>query len=216
MLKWLQNLPKVTQTSYKLEESLCFFRNNIKKIEIDPYKIFNEFRTEFEINREIIGIKTQKLDVYFAEYLENLALKLYAVIKNEGLKEWVKINKTDHPDNMLLQILEESDYKVNIEKLSSGLIGVNLYDWTEITETIFFNEMDKQLKAIKQITFDPNKHMVITFGDDATIIHKNIELSTKANLITSNISRIIETQGKFITKEELDYIIFTLINKYLK
>lgn len=216
MLKWLQSLPKITQTTDKLEKHNYFLRENIKKIEIDPYLIFKKLRKSYEDDNESIGMIKFQLDSFFADYLEKLEIKIYQYLEDDGLKEWVKINKINHPQNLLLKILENCDYHILLNELSTGLIGVDLYDWTELTEFIFFNELDKQLKDIKQIQFDPSKHMLLTFDDDKAIIHKNIELSSKANLITNNINRIIDTQGKFITKEELDFIIYTLINKYLK
>lgn len=215
MLKWLQSLPKITQTTNNLDEKLLQFRNNLRQIEIDPYRIFFKLRNIFLEDESIILSYKNQLDEYFNKYKISLQMKVHRIIKLDNLHEWVKLHIIKYPKNLLLKTLENSNYEIDNNKLSEELIGVSLYDWTEVTEKIFFNELDKQLKEIKKVEYDPEKHMKITIDNQVLILHKNIELSSKAKLIDTNIKRIIDTQGKFITKEELDFVIYSLIIKYL-
>lgn len=216
MLKWLQSLPKITQTTDKLSKELLEFRQNIKRIEIDPYTVFKQIRTEYNIDCNKIGIYKIKLDNYFFNYQLKLEEKITSLFDIFKLKDWVKLSKKENPNNLLLQIIEKCDYELNISVLSEDLIGVYLKDWTEQTEIIFFNEVYKQLKDVENIEFDPDKHIKITINEEDTIIQKSTDLSTKAKLIKNNIYRILDTQGKFITMEELDYLIYNLIKDYLK
>ncbi|MDF0728436.1 hypothetical protein PY093_17500 [Cytobacillus sp. S13-E01] len=219
MLKWLRTLPRYTQTTNKLNERLLSFKMCIKHGEVDPTKAFEMIYNEFNDSIDLVDICVQELNSFISIEKKNLERNLLMLVgcdNYQQLKEWasektIPVQKENKLISSILTIQNERNW---IEDLIINFIGIEIQNWTDTTREMFDHQISSEYNRLTEDFESDKEYKILTVGDTNRAIER-VELSTKANTVYSNVSRIISNGGRNITKEEIEYLILMLVEEHI-
>lgn len=95
-------------------------------------------------------------------------------------------------------------------------IGTELENWSDTTYELFVNQVKNDLISLTSSDQSNDDEVVeLTYNNKYKKIRK-VELSTKSKIIYENVDRMIKNAGKTVPREEIDFIIYKLINEYME
>ncbi len=224
LIKWLRSLPRFVQLTQKyIDDDYIWLRETIKRTEVNPQEsiklLFDKFNYNFN---ELIKIKryVEQYIMLFKDNLINEVLKLINVSNKEELFEWAGlqdeyVKKNNKLINSLVQISSDNW----LDSFVENYIGVRIEDWSDTTYEFFLKQLKNDLLEINNHrknfdNLDEKEFLFITIRDKRMVIPK-LDLSVKAQTINSNIERIINNASRNISRQEVEYIIYQLIEKYI-
>ena len=75
--------------------------------------------------------------------------------------------------------------------------------------------MKNKIDSVNQTQFDPDKYVTLKLNDETKYIMKT-ELTPRAKTLYDNLHRMITNSGKRITNNELEYILYSIIEQKLE
>ncbi|MBG9798000.1 hypothetical protein O0555_11945 [Brevibacillus laterosporus] len=230
LLKWLRSLPRFTQTSDQVKKDFLWFRECIKRSEIDPHQsiaqLFEKFHSDFS--------KLFLMKDYGEKHLDNikkcLGEKIFettALKSFEKLKEWVNehnkrfVGSSNKFVKKLNLAIVEND-EAFIQQFAEEYIGVKIQDWSDTTYNLFLTQITYDFKKttevseVRQVCQDTDEQGVVTIQlNDSEKIISRVDLSIKSKTVYDNLERMIITAGRNVPRQELEFIIYKLFENHV-
>ena len=213
LLGWLQSLPKFTQLSNIQSKDLLLFKKHIRRLEINPNEALEWLKDHED---KIIAYK-RKLELWFLEHIETIFETLENKLNVGNIYEWATEKSKQIKDNQFLEKIlacNKESHSSFLNELSIQLFEYSATDWTDSLSGTFIHEIENQVKIINQIEFDPKVHYELKINDEVKYVLKT-ELTPRAKSLHDNLQRMIDSTGKRITNAELEYILYSIIQKKL-
>ncbi|WP_375005031.1 hypothetical protein [Bacillus velezensis] len=231
LIKWLRSLPRFTQISTLVSKDFSLIRDIIRKTEVKPQEAISELYELFNNENflELLRIK---------EYAENFIIEVKADIVRDILKttaftsvedllDWSN-NKHEYlkKTNELIKSILSSNEKENwVDSFLESFTGVFIEDWSDKTLEKFKREFKQNYQAVidfKEVerseatnSFKEESAYIKIGVSDKTKVISKVDFSVKTSTVYSNIDRIIKNAGRNIPKDELEYMIYLLLEKYV-
>ncbi|MEB2492935.1 hypothetical protein SOP93_17375 [Peribacillus frigoritolerans] len=218
MLKWLRNLPRISQITSKVSGESVTFRDLIRMSEVDPIKAINELYhftkdkdintflnslilelEEYNHNHETILIKIviEKFNVNSYESLKNFAMQQSEILKK---------------NNPIINVLTNANKENWVNRLCYSLVGVERVNWSDTTDEMFEIQLGNELNKIYKKEENYQDAITIQINGSTKVINK-VELSEKANDIFTNTKRFIKNAGRTVPKSEIEYMLYKLFEE---
>lgn len=216
ILNWLRQLPRHTQTTDKMDADLLAFKNLVRKIEVNPINSLEMLQEKFLKFEVLVELKNQ-LEEHFSQFEGEVAGKLFNtfnVSSLEGLAETRKKHSADlRKRNRLLKSIniEAGNF---IQSFALSYTGVELENWSDTTFDLFERQMQNDYRDM-EMSSDDSDTILLGYGDSKKSI-KKVELSNKAKTVYENVNRIINNAGRSVPREEIEYLVFKLLEEYIE
>lgn len=213
LLGWLQSLPRYTQVSSLQTEELLLFKTYIRRLEVDPTDSLNWLKNHLTNLSEYKAA----LDVWFEDRVQSIYNQILKANDLTDLYSWGKEKYETNKDNKFIQQLLACKHETPVEllnELSYCLFEFYATDWTDSFTQTFINEMTDLILSVNETDFDEEKYVSLKLNDSTKFIMKT-ELTPRAKSLQDNLQRMINSSGKRITNNELEYILYTIINEKL-
>ncbi len=213
LLGWLQNLPRYTQVSSMQSEGLLLFKTYIRRLEVDPTDSLKWLKNHIAYLNEY----KISLDIWFENQVTSIYNQIIKANNISDLYSWAKEKYETNKDNKFIQQLLACKHGTAVEllnELSYCLFEFYATDWTDSFTQTFINELTDLILSVNETDFDEEKYVSLKLNDSTKFIMKT-ELTPRAKSLQDNLQRMINSSGKRITNNELEYILYTIINEKL-
>lgn len=218
LLNWLRSLPRHTQITSNLSNELLQFKEIIRKSEVTPLASIEHLERIYSSDIKDLKASMSELETHhnlFVIEVEKYLLEQLNIKEISGKDDFLKEYDTQEiVKNRLLSSLKKSS---NIEELAVNYIGTELESWSDTTYELFLGQVKNDLISLsnQDIISDDNDVVELTYNNKYKKIRK-VELSTKSDIIYNNVNRLIKNAGRSVPKEEINYIIYKLLNEYIE
>lgn len=218
LLHWLRSLPRYTQITTKLNKDAKLLKDIVRKMEVEPYEaidlLYNKYQNDFSqivsdkyyleelLNKKKNEIRKNIFDEFTVSSFESLQKAIHALDQS--------IQKSSRICLSIMRSKQDSW----IDDLVYDLVGVNLEEWSDNTEEMFYLQVKQEIKSLDEDNLDD--YIKISIDDEVKIIPKDIELSPKSKTIYSNVQRIIKNGGRTVPEDEIKHVIVNLLNEFVK
>lgn len=214
LLGWLQRLPKYTQTTSNQPQHVLLFKTYIRRLEVDPNDSLNWLKQ----HADNLAVYKQELEAWFPAQIEK-TLNLIEIETNiNNLYSWAIEKNSQNKDNLFIQKLLKCNNEsaiTFINDLSYQLFEFYATDWTDSFTQTFINEVKNCIESVTQTEFNPDKYVALKLNNETKYIMKT-ELTPRAKTLYDNLQRMITNSGKRITNNELEYILYSIIEQKLE
>lgn len=209
LVVWLRGLPRITQITENQAFSILQFKNAIRHSETDPLESLRRVHSILDKDYTLSKTKIylENYTSYFKVTLQNQVSEVLNVVNWEA---WGDENLNIINSNPALRgaynaAINNEDW---VLKLIERTVGTKIEDWSDITHESFIASL-KQIKKAK----NSEDQITLSTGGQVTLEIDKIELSVKGRTIYNNMSRIVKAGGKTLTKDEVKYILYTLLKE---
>ncbi|MFJ6206688.1 hypothetical protein [Bacillus pumilus] len=233
LIKWLRSLPRFTQISSSVNDEFSFVRDIIRRTEVKPQQAIAELYELFNDDRFIKLLRIKEYaENFINEFKADLVSYILEVIDATSIEHVIEWANNQHEylkkNNEFVRTLvtvENNDQW--IERFLELFTGVLVEDWSDKTFEKFNREIIQSYKTAvsfldvedstdAESTNNENlNYITIGVGDKTKVISK-VDFSVKTNTVYTNIDRIIRNAGRNIPKNELEYMIYLLLEKYVE
>lgn len=224
LVKWLRSLPRYVQITQQVSSEFEILRTLIKQTEVKPQQSLNELYGVFGHNIEALqAVKDYAealLETKRQQALEEL-IRITSITSREQLTIWIQQNESYKKINDLVKAINyASDKDAWIDEFLELFTGVRLEDWSDKTFEKFVVELVESIRELTESklaedVIDQTNIVSITIGDRTKTIAKT-EFSIKSKTVYSNIDRILKNAGRNIPKNEIEYMIYLLMQEYVE
>lgn len=222
LLNWLRNLPRHVQITNRLNDRLLKFKEIIRKSEVNPLQGLEELVTLVSNDHNKIKTFMNKLESVYSQFKNEVTYVLLDQLNVESIVE---------AQSKVQEVVDERDYKNrnrlistllttnDIEEFALNYMGTKLTDWSDINYDLFIKQLNQDIKLFTSTSLKDGediKGKIELYIDQDYKQIKKVDLSKKSELVYNNVNRIINNAGRNIPKEEINFIIFKLINKYIE
>ncbi|MED1872050.1 hypothetical protein [Brevibacillus borstelensis] len=227
LLKWLRTLPRFTQTSDQVEMDFLWFRECIKRSEIDPHQSIAQLLERFESDFSKLLFMKNYGETHIDFIKKSLVQKIYEITELNSfdqLRAWViEQNKrfvgsaNKFIKKLNLAIVE--NHESFIQQFAEEYIGVKIQDWSDTTYNLFLTQLTYDYQKTLE-TSDIGKRSIeldsvtIKLNNNEKIVSR-VDLSVKSKTIYENLERMINSAGRNVPRQELEFIIFKLFENYV-
>jgi hypothetical protein len=219
LLNWLRTLPRFTQITEGIEPEALKFREIIKRSEIDPRSTLENLFTIYSNNLNLLITHKELLENHLNMYKEVLKEKVFRLLNVsnlESLRKWSSNQSSIIRKNNLLvyglyNIKGEESW---IDDLALSVVGVRIEDWSDTTDQMFEQLINKDYNSIDKSVFEGDFITLSLNGEERSI--PKTELSTKTQTIHKNVHRMIKNAGRNVPKEEIEFMIYTLVKEFVE
>ena len=215
LLNWLRQLPRHTQTTERMSESTLEFKNFARRIEVNPIQSLEMLQRKFDEPTVLVEMKNE-LEMHFSSFKHDVENELYKIFNVTSLGELKKLQMTYSADLMKRnRLLKSTDIIAEdfIEQFALSYTGVELGNWSDATFDLFVRQMQNDYRDMEMSSDDSDK-ILLGYGDSQKSI-KKVELSNKAKTVYENVNRIINNAGRSVPREEIEYLVFKLLEEYI-
>jgi hypothetical protein len=219
LLTWLRHLPKITQTTTNQEQDLLELKEIIRRSEIHPLKSVQLLFCKYGKNTDSLQVAMTKLEQYFDTYKNSIANYLLNNFSFNDIYElifWLNnLNAVQRKRNRLVKYILQADTGNLIEDFCLNYTGIEIANWSDKTYDLFINQIQNDIDSLKAIDKPTDNSIEIIYSGKAKSISE-VELSTKSETIYTNVSRMIKNAGRNVPKEEIEFLIFRLLNEFIE
>ena len=216
LLNWLRQLPRHTQTTDQMVADLLKFKNMVRKIEVNPINSLEMLQDKFLKPEALLDMKAE-LEKHFIQFENEVISKLFATFKVRSLEELGEKRKNFSAEqgkrNRLLKSIDTNADKF-IQNFAFSYTGVELGNWSDTTFDLFVKQMQNDYRDMEKSSDDSNT-ILLGYNNSQKSI-KKVELSNKANTVYENVNRIINNAGRSVPREEIEYLVFKLLDDYIE
>ncbi|MED2971803.1 hypothetical protein P4361_05875 [Fictibacillus sp. B-59209] len=217
LLTWLRSLPRVTQISEKMSSMAVEFKRIIRQLEIDPQNsldLLNDLFITKDVNLQEIKTELDEFDSYQKQFMVKSILSITKSSNFSELYTWCE-HQTENlkKNNVLVNTILNSNENEWIDNLAREVVGVDRTEWSDTTFEMFISQIKFWYNNIDDKP--DNSKIEIKVGEQVKVI-QDVNLSNKSQLIYQNVNRMIKNAGRTVSKEEIEIIVFKLINEFIK
>ncbi|AMQ20893.1 hypothetical protein [Geobacillus sp. JS12] len=216
ILKWLRSLPRFTQISRKMDEQLLYLKTIIRKVEVNPNQALEELVNVYGDNLGLLEIHVNKLEKHCETQKEKFkknVLHMLSVNTDEELFDWANRQNAVHKkqNRLIISILESTNW---FDVLVDRLVGVSFEDWSDNTADMFLVQVRNEIDQIYDVSYSKDSVLLSIDGRQKAVT--KTELSPKSKTLYQNIHRIITSGGRTVPREEIEYLIYKLVEEFIK
>ncbi len=224
LVKWLRSLPRYVQITQQVLLEFETLRTIIKQTEVKPQQSLNDLYNVFGHNIEAL----QAVKAYAEALIETKRQQAYEEFKRitslttkEQLTIWLQQHESSKKTNDLVKALNYAQESVTwIDEFLELYTGVRLEDWSDKTFEKFVGELIESVRELSENMLDEDgtvqtNIVSIMIGNQTKTIAKT-EFSVKTKTVYSNIDRILKNAGRNISKNEIEYMIYLLMQDYVE
>ena len=216
ILNWLRQLPRHTQITNQLNPDLLHLKDTIRKIEINPLVNLEIIHASYP-DLQKLSSQITKLENHFKTFKELVQTKLFNTLEVNTHAAFVNKIKNYSPDqikrNRLLKSINTSNEDFIME-FALKYTGIDLENWSDTTFELFGRQVQNDYKELSNSETDDSAIAMNLNGDQKSI--KVVELSTKSLTIYSNVKRMNENAGRSVPREEIEYLVYKLMDEYIE
>jgi hypothetical protein len=219
LLTWLRSLPRYTQITENISEESNWFKEVIRKGEVDPQKSLSLMLERYKNDEFLSFSKIKKeLEEFMDKHLvdlETLIYKITGFVNYEDILNWCQsCNITIKQENRIVSTLLRSTSKNWVNLLAENLVGVKREDWSDTTNEMFVTQLRLEWeKANGLIENDVENSIRISVGNQEVCLIREVQLSRQAQIIYQNAKQLIQNAGRGLPKEEVQYMIWLLLDE---
>lgn len=228
LMKWLRSLPRIVQLTSQVDDEFYWLRNCIKRSEIAPQESIAQIIERYKEDIDGLVIVKQNAERFINKIKSDLCEEIYAIFGVNSFDELkkqtaLKYNTDSNISNNLLRSLYRSldiyDEKGNwYDNFIEEYIGVKVDNWSDTTHDLFIGQMNHDYYSLTSnsnpIHEKEKETVVIQLNDSKTFISE-VDLSVKSNTVFDNLVRMLNTAGRNIPKQELEFLVYKLFEKYV-
>ncbi|TDL50365.1 hypothetical protein E2R60_22795 [Paenibacillus dendritiformis] len=225
LLKWLRSLPRIIQTSEQIDHEFRQFRDCIKRSEIDPQQTISQIYKLYHNDVDkMLTLKQygEKFISILKKDLIDKVIKTVGVTGFEELKYWIreqKLKGTYSNNNLIAKMYASLGNEGTwIDQFAESYIGVKLTEWSDTTYQLFVTQLGhdfKQLTSPKEEVLQNNENIVTIQLNNSRKMINIVDLSVKSTTVYANLERMINTAGRNVPRQELEYLIYRLFENYV-
>lgn len=216
ILKWLRSLPRFTQISRRMDERLLYLKTIIRKVEVNPNQALEELVNVYRDNLELLEIHVNELEKHCEsqkEKFKQIVLHMLRINTDEELFDWANKQSAVHKkqNRLITSILESINW---FDVLADRLVGVPFEDWSDNTADMFLVQVRNEIDKIYHASYSKDSILLSIDGRQKAVA--KMELSPKSKTLYQNIHRIIINGGRTVPREEIEYLIYKLVEEFIK
>jgi hypothetical protein len=220
MLTWLRSLPRITQISNDMSEEQRTFKELIRKSEINPQDTLKKLFALYKEDMEFITRNKKSLEIHFQMYLNLIEKEVNKVIKVESFDDARNWAMQQEPaiqkrNSLVKSLIKTNGAKKPFEEFISTFSGVEIENWSDRTSEVFNQQLANEYKSISNSSGIDEKSIEIKYNNKVKSI-TNVELSTKSQTIYNNINRMIRNAGRNVPREEVEYLVYKLLEEIIE
>ncbi|MEK4718447.1 MULTISPECIES: hypothetical protein [Priestia] len=220
LLTWLRGLPRITQITNHMSEELVWLKDTIRRSEINPQQTLTQLFIKYGEKIERVVQWKQELENYFDYYKSELEAEIFSTTNTESFEELYTWAGQQRPEvqkqnNLIKSILRCSDSSKWLEQLSYNIVGIEIKNWSDATNELLRNQLKADYKATLEKGESQGEYLQVSYNGKVKTISKVI-LSTKSETIYKNVERMIKNAGRNVTKDEIEYLVLKLVDKFVE
>ncbi|YCA45511.1 hypothetical protein M1E11_10125 [Bacillus sp. JZ8] len=220
MLTWLRSLPRVTQITSDMKNECITLKELIRRSEINPQETLKSLYESYKINPDFIKHNKRELENYFNQYLQLVKEEILTVTETRTLKEateWASsqeptVQKRNSLVNSLIKVIETDQ---PLKQFALEFSGLEIENWSDRTKEVFKKQLETEYKSVGVESRLDEESIEVKYNNKVKSISK-VELSTKSKTIYSNINRMIKNAGRNVPKEEVEYLVYKLLDEIIE
>ena len=209
LYNWYLSLPVIIQQKKNLEADEVLFLRYIEKSKIEPQESIENIMADFPNFEELAKLK-QRIENSFSIYLNSI---LKSIEKENGIisfNDWANSQSLAiKKSNKLIQCILSGENIIN--KYAEKVEELEITRWSLSTFDMLKRSIQLDIDACKS-TVKSNK-VTMNNAEKAVIV---VELGKKAEILEQNLKNTINATSKYISTEEIEQIIYNLLNEYIK
>ncbi|MCA0984296.1 hypothetical protein LCL89_09585 [Halobacillus yeomjeoni] len=216
LLEWLRKLPKYTQLSEDMNKELNEFKEYIRYSEIDPDASLQFLKSKWEENEYFIEKYKEELENYLNIKSNEVKCYVYEQLSCDDFASLLKWSKEQDSfqqktNPLVYSVLNSNDERDLVSNLSQEVIGVPLNNWSDITANAFYEQLDRHMDSLQSKVKEGTEiHYNGTFK---TV--KQVEMSPKTKTLYKNVHRILRNGGRTVSNDEIETLIFHLMEEFI-
>ncbi len=217
-LSWLRGLPRYVQITSNLEENLLSFKELVRKSEVNPQYFIDSLYQQFGNDLDVLLEYKNELESSMEKHISEVKDFVLSTLGKKSYKELVdwaeqhdSYNKKTNPLLKSLLQLKENKW---IEDLAFKLVGVSIYEWSDTTNNMFKQQLQIEINKIYENDLNMD-HIELSINGVQKVITKG-SLSTKSETIYNNVKRMINNAGRNVPKNEIENIVFKLLEEFVE
>lgn len=215
LLKWFRKLPKITQKTNKVSRDAVVFKQIIKKGEFEPDVALQELNN-LNINLELIKRIKSECENYSKNHRERIENKIYELTKTSSFEDLSLLVKDQKEiikvDNRFYKVVSMSDEGNWINNLAKELVGVDRFEWSDATDEVFSKTIESLIDFSEPSNLEEEYYQVE--AENKTMAIPKTELSSKGEIIYSNVKTDLELMSRKLPKEEITALLYKLLVDY--
>ncbi|MET3320336.1 UNVERIFIED_ORG: hypothetical protein ABIC97_003436 [Peribacillus simplex] len=220
MLSWLRSLPRYTQTTSKLNENILWLKEIIRKSEINPQETFRKLYERYNNNIDVLLLEKKEIEGAYSEFKKVLChevFKIVGVVSFDQLHSWVQDNNAEvKKKNKFVKSIMNLDQLENwIEEFAYSYLGIELLNWSDITTEMFLRQIKSDFQDTSIHKRNTGNQIEIQYNGIVKTLNK-VSLSTKSETIYKNVERMIRNAGRNVPKEEVEYLVYSLLDQFVE
>lgn len=219
LLNWLRSLPRVSQITEYVSEEERRFRELIRKTEVNPLDSMQNIFEVLNGNAEKMQRLMESLQSLYDRYSASAESRLFETLSIKSYEEKEsyisELKKSGYSPNRLIENLDESS---SVKEFLDNYIGISLDNWSDTTYELYEKQLTDDAKAVisNEGQAEFNEDVIkLNYNNKSRIIGV-AELSTKSQVVFDNVDRMLKNAGRNVPSNELNYILFKLLDKYME
>jgi hypothetical protein len=213
--KWFRNLPKISQKTNKLSKYALEFKQLIKEGEFEPDNSLSKLDLLFE-DRSLIQTLKEEIELYSQQHKQQIEEHIYKLTKTNNYNDLCLLIQEKEEvikvDNKVYKLILQSNQENWIDNLALELVGVKREDWSDATDEAFGKSITVLLEEdYKQ---DKSREYYEIIHENKTMAIPKVNLSSKGELIYSNIKTDLELMARRLPKDEIKVLLYKLLVDY--
>lgn len=217
LLNWLRSLPRQVQITEKQDNKLIELKTIIRRSEINPIQSLEDLIQLFDGDFDNLKRSMIDLEKSYDSFKQKVMLDILSIFKKDSLKDIkdyiLTLDQNIVTRNRLLTTLIK---ETNIEDIAVNYVGTELEQWSDINYELFIKQMQEDFRSINNNQNEINKNQIELFVDNSYKPIRKVNLSNRGKLIYTNVNRIIQNAGRSLSKEEIEFIIYKLLQEYVE
>lgn len=218
LLKWLRELPKITQSTTKTSNEANDFKEIIRHGEVEPsaalnelYKLLNKHKHE-DILTQLKG----ECERYFERHRSEIEKQIFSSAQVSNFAELSRWGKEQGNKikimNPLVRCILESSKETWVDNLSESIVGVQRENWSDATDNLFMSQIQSYLIQVTNEAYQ--SFIEVKVGDELHTV-PDIDLSEKSRLIYKNTKTNLKLMSRTVAKEEIQFVLLKLLQEFL-
>lgn len=231
LVKWLRTLPRFTQISDTVNKDFAHLRDAIRRTEVKPQQSITELFKLY--NADFVKLLRLKeyAESFLSEVKVNLERNIPEICNRENLQDLYQWAFGQHEylkkNNELVKAILVTGANIDwVSTFLENFSGVRVDDWSDKTHGKFVIDLQQCYQDAISFTKaeesegeldteEINDYITVEVGRKTKVISK-VKFSVKAKTVYLNIDRIIRNAGRNIPKNEMEYMIYLLLEQYVE
>jgi hypothetical protein len=213
--RWFRNLPKITQKTNNLSKDALLFKQLIKKGEFEPDIALGDMN-ELLVDINTFQLLKGEIEKYCKKHEDKLKSRIFKLVKVKNYKELYELvqdkDEVIKVDNKVYNVINKSSEENWIDDLALELVGVKRNEWSDATDVAFSKTIESLLKIENEKYLTREYHEIKL--DDKSLAIPKVDLSSKGEIIYSNIKTNLDLMARRLPKDEIKSLLYKLLVDY--